>query len=370
MRQLNLSRRQPRFLQGLDMTSFLRLLLLPALLVSATCVAQQPNVSRVQVDEVQKQRFAPTVTLSGTLFSRHNLRLSAGISGRIAWAAEPGSQIREGQPVVRFERAPFELALAERQAQLERATINLAYLQSELKRMQGLDSKAHASAFELEQSRSRYQLAKADLRIARIQLQQAEEQLSRTVISVPFNAVVSSRLREAGSEVNRGEHLVQVLDQQHLEGRIQVPIKYLPYVQQAASIQISNGQQQLAAPIKSLIPEAEVRSQSFEVRVSLPTTAGSYWLAGQLFSAELPTQAPSEQLTVHRDALILREDGTYVMVIDQQNRAFPQMVTLGQGHQERISVQNTRLKAGDRVAIRGAERLSEGSQVQIDTPPA
>jgi RND family efflux transporter MFP subunit len=346
-------------------------LLLPILVVvNGLVFAQQAIIppSPVQVEEVKNTLFTPTMDIVGTIFSRHNVKLTAGVSGQLEWVAEPGTFLQLGDVVARIDTLPLTLQQAEQQTEIKRAQINQEYLKRELKRLTELRQTNSASAFQLDQTQSQYDLALADLEIAQLKLQQIDEQLRRTVVRAPFTGVITERAREAGGEVSRAEILVHMLDTENLEGRIFVPVKYLPFIRQSKQVTVSASNIQLQASIKAIIPAADARSQSFELRVSLPAESNQYWTAGQLIRASLPVQAPKEALTVHRDALILRQDGIYVVVIDAENKAHKLMVTVGEGQDDWVSISTDKVNAGDRVATRGAERLKDGQVVEVAKP--
>lgn len=330
-------------------------------------LAQQAEApaSPVQVEEVKKTLFAPTIDIVGSIYSRHNVKLTAGVNGRLDFVAEPGTYLRKDQEVARIDQLPLKLQQAEQNAQIKRANINQAYLKRELERLKELRLTNSASAFQFDQTQSQFELASADLEIADLKLQQIEDQLSRTVVRAPFDGVITERLREAGGEINRSEVLVQMLDTKNLEGRVFVPVKYLPYVSHVNEITVQAGAHKVSAEIKAIIPAADTRSQSFELRVSLPVSEDGAWTAGQLIKASLPVQKPQESLTVHRDALILRREGTYVVVIDKDNKAFRKQVVVGEGHADWVSIEAQNIHHGDKVATRGAERLQDGQTVVI-----
>lgn len=340
-------------------------LLIISLLFSQQLMANEPPPSPVKVSEVKETTFSPTVELVGSIFSRHNVKLTAGLAGRLEWVAEPGTLIAKGEAVAKIDPQPLLLQQAEQQAQIKRATINLHYLLRELNRLQELRQTNSASLFQLDQTQSQFELAQADLDIAKLRLAQIDDQLSRTLVPAPFTGVITDRLREAGGDVNRSEVLVTMLDTENLEARIFVPVKYLTFLRQSKQIMLKAGEQQIEAGVKAIIPAADMQSQSFELRVSLPEQASEHWTAGQLVTATVPAQAPSLALTVHRDALLLRRDGTYVVRIDAENRAHREKIEIGQGQHDWVSVKQGQLKAGDKVAVRGAERLRDGQQVQI-----
>ena len=78
----------------------------------------------------------------------------------------------------------------------------------------------------------------------------------------------------------------------------------------------------------------------------------------------MPTAVAQEVLTVPRDALVLRREGAFVYRIDDESVAEQVQVTTGLGAGNLIEVVGD-LREGDRVVVRGAERLSTGAVVSI-----
>lgn len=318
----------------------------------------------VEVDTVTSMSISATADLMGTLHSRAHVDITAGINARVNWLAEPGSFIQKGEILVKMDLLPLQLTQAEQKAQIKRAEINMRYLKNESERLQQLKKTNATSQFQLDQSQSQYNLALADIEIANLKLQQIEEQITRATIKAPFDGVVTQRLVLAGYDVNRSDQLLKFLDTEHLEVRFYVPIKYLAYVRKGNNLTLSDKDQSIVTQVSAVIPSADARSQTFEVRVKIPEHVNEYWAAGQLIKVTVPTQNSLPSLTVHRDALILRKEGTYVVKVDAENKAHRLLVTVGQGTKDRVSIVGA-LADGDQVAIRGAERLSEGQTVRI-----
>lgn len=340
------------------------------LFYAASALAQQAPAKPVNVGTVEKSVFVPTVDIVGSIYSRNNVQLTAGVGGRLEYVAEPGTYILQGEEVARIDQLPLQLQQAEQEAEIKREQINIKYLAREVERLRNLRETNSASAFQLDQTQSQYDLAQADLEIAQLRLRQINDQLSRAIVKAPFDGVVTERVREAGGDVNRSDVLVTMLDTENLEGRIFVPVKYLPFLRTSKDVLIRSENNQINAQIKAIIPAADRQSQSFELRVSLPAGANENWTSGELITATIPVRAPQETLTVHRDALILRKEGTFVVVIDDENKAHRHLVEVGQGMKDRVSIQSEAIQAGDKVATRGAERIQDGQTVTIAVPNA
>lgn len=349
------------------MYRYLTFLIITAFTSHDLVAAESERLTPVSVEQVQELVVSPKVEFVGSIYSRNNAQLTAGVAGHLQWIAEPGLQVNKNQKVAQIDPLPLQLQQQEQQAQIQRARIEQEYLQGETERLAELAKTHSASAFELAQIRSRLALAQSDLDIAKLRLAQIEDQLERTAVLAPYAGVITERLREAGTDVNRSDTLLMLLDTYQLEARIQVPVRYLNAVRQTGQVMLHQQHQNLLAPISAIIPSANMRSQTFELRVSLPAVNPGSWTAGQHIIASLPAAvaADSNQLKVHRDALLLRQDGTFVVVVDEQNVAHRHKVIVGPGEQDWVSVQGAGLKAGDRVAVRGAERLTDGQRVSV-----
>ena len=216
----------------------------------------------------------------------------------------------------------------------------------------------------MDQTQSQYELAQADSEIATLKLKQIEDELKRATVKAPFDGVVTERVVRAGTDINRSDILLKLLDTEHLEVRLYIPVKYLAYVRKGLELKLQAIGQTISTEVTAVIPSTDPLSQTFEVRIQIPEHMNEFWTAGQLVKVTVPVQDAHPSLTVHRDALILRRDGTFVVKVDRENKAHRLLVKVGKGTLDRVSIQGD-LQRGDRIAIRGAERLNEGQSVVV-----
>lgn len=340
-------------------------LLLLSLLVALPAFAQQSApASVVQVAHVSRTELAPTVAVPGTVFSRNDLQVTAGVAGQLIDVAEPGTYVEKGQSIARIDSRPLLLQRAEQEALLERAEINVRQLESQLRRQRELGGSNLVSEFEIEQTEANRDLAVSDANITRVRIRQIDDQIQRANIRAPFAGVVISRMRNAGEDVARGEVLGQITDIQNMEVRAFVPLKHLPRTTVGDTIEIFAANANYFGRIRALVPTGDVRSQTFEARIDLPTGAAENWTVGQLVSVAIPIKQRELSLTVPRDALVLRSEGSFVFRINNENKAERIKVEIGDSSGTLVAVAGSLLE-GDRVAIRGAENLREGSDVKV-----
>lgn len=335
------------------------------LLVAAqTALAQQPPANVVQIGYVSRTEVAPTVAVPGTVYSRNDVQITAGVAGQLTMVAEPGTVIEKGEPVARVDAIPLELQRAEQEALLARAEINIRQLESQVRRQRELIGSNLVSEFELEQTESNRDLAISDANITKVRIRQIDDQIRRADIAAPFTGVVIARQRRAGEDVARGEILARMTDIQNMEVRAFVPLKHLPRTVTGQNIDVFGSEASHQGTIRALVPTGDVRSQTFEARIDLPPTATASWTVGQLVSVAIPIRARQLALAVPRDALVLRQNGSFVFRINNEEKAEQIEVEIGDSAGELVSVTGP-LVEGDRVAIRGAENLSEGAAVKI-----
>ncbi len=335
-----------------------------AALLAGAALAQQPPAPVVQIAYVSQTEITPTVAVPGTIYSRNDVQLTAGVAGQLIMVAEPGTVVQAGQAVARIDRETLMLQRAEQEVLLERAEINIRQLDSQLRRQRELAGSSLVSEFELEQTQANRDLAVSDAKLTRVRLRQIDDQIRRADVRAPFTGVVTSRERRAGEDVARGEILAAMTDVRNMEVRAFVPLKHLPRTVVGDAIEVFATDTQFSGTIRALVPTGDIRSQTFEARIDLPAEASDRWTVGQLVSVGIPIRSGEATLAIPRDALVLRQDGAYVFRINDENRAERIEVNLGDSSGDLIGVSGT-LQAGDRVAVRGAENLREGAEVRI-----
>ncbi len=336
---------------------------LPLFMASAT-LAQQPPAPVVQIAYVSETEVTPTVAVPGTIYSRNDVQVTAGVAGQLTMVAEPGTLVEVGDAIASIDKETLLLQRAEQEVLLERAEINTRQLNSQLSRQLELQGSNLVSEFELEQTEANRDLAVADAKLIKVRLRQIDDQIRRAVVRASFSGVITSRMHRAGEDVARGEVLAQMTDILNMEVRAFVPLKHLPRTIVGESIDVFATDTQFSGSIRSLVPTGDIRSQTFEARIDLPLDASAEWTVGQLVSVGIPIRTGKQTLAIPRDALVLRQEGSYVFRINDENKAERIAVEIGASSGDLIGVTGL-LTEGDRVAVRGAENLSEGAEVKI-----
>lgn len=340
----------------------------------SSCLSITPAFAVVPVTtaKITKAPLTSEIEVSGTLYGKDDVTLTAGISGRLLFVAEPGARINEGDILVRMDTLPLELEKARQQEMLNRAKINLRLYKQELNRLQELAKSSSAAISQVDEIKNKHDLAHSDIALAKLELRVIDDKLNRATIRAPFSGVVSERFKRAGREINRADELVTLLDINHLEVRLYIPVKYLKYLENGTELPLSAGDlsqpQTTMATVTAVIPSTDPRSQTVELRAKLTADTQHAWAIGQLVDVAVPLKTKEPVLLVNRDALIIRKQGTHIVKIDEQSKAQQIPVIVGKGKGQLIAVtplSEGDLHAGDNIAIRGAERLQTEQLVEV-----
>jgi len=331
------------------------------LLSTAPALAQWGGASPVEVGEARITSMAPTMQVAGTVISRDDAVLSAEVEGRLVEVAEVGTRVVPGDVIARIEDTQFVLRAQELAAEVRRAEARLDFLEAELTRVQRLAESNLAAVSLIDQTLSERDVAAGDLAMVRSRLAQLEDQLSRTRITAPFDGVVVERRAQAGERLAVGAAVVRLVNPERLEVVARAPLNYYRYVRPGDELAVTTGfDEAVVAPVRTVVSVGGENQHVFELRLDVRDPLP----VGQTVRVTVPTANVRDVLAVPRDALVLRGDGIAVFIIDEDNMARRIRVTTGIGEGEWIEVQGP-IQAGDRVVVRGNERLRAGQQVNI-----
>jgi RND family efflux transporter MFP subunit len=158
--------------------------------------------------------------------------------------------------------------------------------------------------------------------------------------------------------------VVRLVNPENLEVVARAPLDYYRYVRAGDELPVRVGPNEaMISPVRTVVSVGGENQHVFELRLNVSEPLP----VGQTVRVTIPTANIREVLAVPRDALVLRGDGIAVFIVDQDNTARRIRVTTGIGAGDWIEVQGP-IQDGDRVVVRGNERLRAGQQVSIQAP--
>ncbi|MCW8834270.1 MAG: efflux RND transporter periplasmic adaptor subunit [Colwellia sp.] len=329
--------------------------------ISFWALAEQP-AQLVSVEMVKEQEVKPSIWLPANVISRMNAPISAEQTGQLLWIEDVGSEVEKGQLLAQLDDRHLTLQLAQQQAQIKQYQADVDYFTSQKKRIGKLREKNNSALSEYERTNKDLTIAINKVVALKAEVEQTKLALEKTRVVAPFSGHVSERFANVGELISIARPLVQLVDTKNLDIKIAAPINIAPYLQKNAMVMVKWQNQLLQLPIRTWSKAGVQASRTFDVRL---TANNIDLLAGSAVMVSLPKQQPEKALLVPRDALVLRENETYVLSVDAQTKANKVNVRVGQGVGDWISVTGE-LSLTDNVIVRGGERLQDGQKVRIN----
>lgn len=327
-----------------------------------TVMAQAPNESSavVEVAQARISLVAPKRWVPGGVVSRNDARLATSAAGRLVYVAEVGTQVRAGERVAKLEDDALKLRAEEAKAEIARIDSQRTATERQLKRIEQLANNS-ISQTQLDEVRSQLAMLTAQLQQAQVRHRAALHELSQTELRAPFDGIVTERLAQRGEYVATGAAIAHLVDTVQLEVRAQAPLNLASFVRPDMVLPIKVGAEHITAKVRTVVPVGEERSRQFELRLVL---ANSALRVGTPIQVGLPEREASDSLVVPRDAIAIRQDGSYLMRVRSDGTAERVEVITRVADGDMVSVEGD-LAAGDRVVVRGVERLQDGQKVTV-----
>jgi len=315
------------------------------------------RVLNVELVVVEPRDFSEAIHLSGTVEADREVLVSAEESGVVtAVLVKKGSQVSEGQPLLRIDDRLLSSQVAQATAQ--------AALAGELWTRRRRLFEEDRVGSELAYLEAKYQAQQADAALATLQ-----RRLERTVVLAPIKGVLNDRMVEVGTMVNPGTPVARIVDIDPVKVAAGVPERYASDIRTGSRATVTFDAldaQSFAATIGFVGAVVNRSNRTFPVELHLPNP-GRAVKPEMVADVEVVRRVVSAALVVPRDAIVRVEAGySAFVVVDQGGVEIVESrsVTLGpsQGNEVVIS---TGLRAGDRLVVVGQKQVATGDRVRV-----
>ena len=334
----------------------------------------------VVIDKVKREPMVQTIPVIGRLVARQAGEIATRIGGTVEnIEVHVGDRVKKGDVLATlrsdllvWERELRAANVAEQVANIANAEAQLGLSRQTLSRITKLRRSAAFSQARYEDQRKqvvRYESsvarAKAKLHAAQASLKITSINIEDATIRAPYPGVVTQRHTEVGAYLKVGDGLVSVLNDRDLEIEADVPAVRVPGLQPGTVVEIeSRDEVKNMALVRAVVPDENPLSRTRAVRFELRFDTTRNDLArNQSVVLLIPVGTPRVALSVHKDAVLIRQ-GNRVVYVVEEDRAKIRQVELGDAVGGRFEVLSG-LKPGDRVVVRGNERLRPNQKVKI-----
>lgn len=158
--------------------------------------------ARYRTEEVSRGDITRTVSANGTLNPVTLINVGTQVSGTVSRLyADYNDRVKAGQILARLDPSLFKAQLLQDEGNLIKAKAGLRLAEANARRSRVLFSKGYVSRADLDQAIEALGVARADVQVARGQVERDRTNLRYTVIRSPVSGVVVARTVNVGQTV-------------------------------------------------------------------------------------------------------------------------------------------------------------------------
>ncbi|MDP9082204.1 MAG: efflux RND transporter periplasmic adaptor subunit [Pseudomonadota bacterium] len=333
--------------------------------VSVNELANRNPIPSVSVTQVRVSDLPTTVSLVGTIAARYDMPIGVeGDAGRVAAIyVEAGDHVKRGQVLARLDVSVLQPQVANLEAALEQAKAEADLADAQYRRAQAVGASGALSAEETERRRSTGVTAAAKVRVAAAQLAEAQARLARAELRAPSDGIILARNVEVGQTTTPGgEALFRLSEGGEVELRGQVAEQDIALLKvgQKVAVRLTGVAQIYEGHVRLLPAVIDPQTRLGVARVAL--TADPNLRPGSFARAEV-TVSNAERTVLPQTAVLTDEQGSYVLVVNAQNRVERRVVRVSGIIQGGVTIaEGVSLK--DQVVSRAGAFLQEGELVK------
>ncbi|MCG7221171.1 efflux RND transporter periplasmic adaptor subunit [Acinetobacter sp. AG3] len=329
----------------------------------------------VRTVPVQRQDLQVEIKAIGTVIPTHTVNVQSQVAGVLQQIYfKEGQTVKKGQLLAQIDPAPFQVALAQAEGTRQQNLAQLHNAETELQRYQLLFKQDSIAKQQVEQQLALVNQLKGQIQANKAQVDAAKLQLSYTKIYAPIEGRVGFRQKDAGNliQANESAGLVSITQVHPIFVQFAVAENHLVNLRQSlkngdnvlASAWDKTEQKQLAlGHVQAIDNQIDISTGTLKIK-AIFTNQDDALFPNQFVNVRLKTQTIQNAISIPSDAVQHGAKGSYVYIINPQNKAEIRMLKLGMTSNGQIEVLDG-LKGSEKVVLEGIDRLSEGKEVQI-----
>lgn len=346
--------------------------------LSSTTVAQSsgerpaPAVTYIEVDT---RDVTPQFEYPGRAEALETVQLRARVEGFLQKRTfREGADVKAGETLFMIERAPYEVVVDQRSAEVAAAEATLVNAAADYKRKAALAKRKDVSQASLDQSRAALESARADVLRLKASLRAAQLDLDYTTIKSPIDGTTGVARYSVGNLVGpSSEPLATVTTIDPIHINIQVSEKQLidarrrgidldnPTV--APALLLSDGSSYpFEGVFDFLAPTVNRGTDTVTARATFPNSA-KLLLPGQFVTVIVRQKQPESALAVPQASVQQDAKGYFVLLVGSDDTVELRRISVGRQISGDWIVLDG-LAGGERVIVDGIQKAAPGAKVK------
>lgn len=323
----------------------------------------------VDVKPVEARAVEVVVPATGSIDAFEQVSITARVTGVVETVKfKEGDQVDKGAVLVEIEPRRFQLAVAQAQAQLDRALAAKNDAESFLARREKMSGEGIVSVDELQTWRTKLATAKADEAAAKASLGLAQLNLRDAYVRAPIAGTVQTRTIMTGQYAQPGMAIATLLRRDPMLLRFEVPEADAGRVRtgMAARFTTPGITSTLEATITHVAASASAASRMVPVIAEVASPPAEL-RPGAFAEVTVPVGTTADAPVIPETAIRPSDRGFLAYVVED-GKARVRVLTIGMRTVDGLVEVRTGLKPGEPLVVRGSEALSDGAKVRVEEP--
>ncbi|MDB5942862.1 MAG: transporter subunit [Ramlibacter sp.] len=359
-------------------------LVLLALGGARTVVSRMQNASALESDSraqaqlyvkttaVRRAGAAQTLALPGTLQGFMQAPVAARSGGYLRrWTKDIGARVGKGELLAEIETPELDQQLSQAMAARQQMAASLELARTTAERWEALRKRDAVSQQELDERRSGFVQAKANLAAADANVERLRQLQAFKRVTAPFAGVITRRNVDVGDLIDgSGKPLFLLAQTDPLRVYVNLPQAYSQLVrtgQPAVVTQAELRGRSFQGQVVRTAASIDSASRTMQVEIALPNRDGAL-LPGAFVQVSLAL-APSQAMAIPANALLFRGEGAKVAIVDAAGVIRLQTVRLGRNYGETVEIAEG-LAGNEKLVLNPSDSLADGDKVKVAEGPA
>lgn len=330
------------------------------------------NPISVVIGKVGSGDGGTSVAASGKLVARQSVNISTRMMGYVtSMSVRVGESVHAGQRLVQINNADLQAKEGQANAQIAQAQAHFNAAEKDYRRFQNLFRDESASQKELDDMRTRYEMAQAGLTAAQQMLQEVNAQYRYSSITAPIAGVVTAKFAEQGDLASPGMPLLTIESPSSVQAQVLVSEDNIDQMKPGTGVRVilkSSGKQ-VNGKIAEVSRSATNTGGQYIVKVDVANSEGL--LPGMYVGVKFPFETPNSESTdtsrvmIPKSALVTRGQLSGVYTVSAQHTAILRWLKLGKEEANQVEVLSG-LQPGDDFVLSADSRLFNGAKLKVE----
>jgi RND family efflux transporter MFP subunit len=335
----------------------------------------------VSVAPVTEQDISPMTEYIGHVEAIQAVDLRARVEGFLEKVTfREGDFVQSGDLLYSIEQAPYQARVDGDRARLAAARAELTRAGQRLQRLREARPES-IPATDLDNAVAAELTAKARLDEAEATLASSELDLGYTRISAPISGRIGRTAYTRGNLIGPGSGtLARIVQTDPIRVVYSISENDLPAIVAALhdaeavansrllapSLKLAGGEQlDRAGRVSFVDNRIDPATGTIAVRAEFANPDGLL-IPGQYVTVQVMASAPKMMPVVEQAAVLVNREGRFVLVVDDESKVTARPIVIGPAVSTMWAVESG-LNPGDRVIVRGIQKVKPGQTVQVKT---